>query len=155
MRIARRTPHGGEQGFTLVELLIVIVIIALLAAITIPVFLSQRDRAYLSTLDADLRHAAIQIETFYVEHQQHPDEICEDAAAGHLSLRNPDNGDCEGDTYQLRRSDGVTIGTTVHDSAAGDGFCITASHASLDDGDLTFAYDSSAEPPLIEDHDCS
>jgi type IV pilus assembly protein PilA len=46
MRNRRRT----QQGFTLVELLIIIIIIGILAAIAIPVYLGQRDKAKESSL---------------------------------------------------------------------------------------------------------
>ena len=58
--------HDG--GFTLVELLVVIVVLGVLVAIAIPVFLAQRDIGYRSSLRSDLRNAAIGVETAAVRH---------------------------------------------------------------------------------------
>ena len=58
MNIVRRLERGSGQGFTIVELLIVIVVIAILAAITIVAFSGVQNRANDSAVQADLRNAA-------------------------------------------------------------------------------------------------
>lgn len=54
----------NESGFTLIEILVVILIIGILASIAIPVFLNQRKKAGDATLQSDIRTAAAGVETW-------------------------------------------------------------------------------------------
>jgi len=67
----RKAMEEKDQGFTLIELLVVMIIIGILAAIAVPVFLNQRQKAVDSTMKSDLRTVAQAEETQFVDTQNY------------------------------------------------------------------------------------
>lgn len=58
-----------EQGFNLIELLVVILIIGILAAIAIPAFLNQRKEAVDSSVKSDVLNAGLQVKDWDVKNK--------------------------------------------------------------------------------------
>jgi prepilin-type N-terminal cleavage/methylation domain-containing protein len=61
-----------KQAFTLIELLIVVAIIAILAAIAVPNFLEAQTRAKVSRAKTDLRTISVAVESYAVDHNKYP-----------------------------------------------------------------------------------
>lgn len=70
--LLNRMKKRGQKGFTLIELMIVIAIIGILAAIAIPQFTKYRARAHNQAAVADMRNVKTDLEGFFAEHQAYP-----------------------------------------------------------------------------------
>lgn len=57
----------NEKGFTLIELMIVIAIIGILAAIAIPNFISYRDKAFCGRAESDAQNVLASIASYFSE----------------------------------------------------------------------------------------
>ena len=61
-----------QHGFTLVELLIVTIILAILASIVVPQFAATTDDAKLSALDSNLASIRSAVDLYYQQHGHYP-----------------------------------------------------------------------------------
>lgn len=93
-----------RRGFTLLELLIVVLVIGVLAAVAIPKFSGTRDKAYVTSMKSDLRNLITVQEAYMADHGTYA------AATGSL-------------TYNASSGVTVTVGT-----ADSGGWNATATH---------------------------
>lgn len=83
---------GSRRGFTIVELLVVIVVIGVLAAITLVSFSSINSRAIIASLQSDLALNANRLKMYHAQYESYPSSI--DISTKCPSLPTVDNNYC-------------------------------------------------------------
>ena len=72
MRIGHLKRASSSDGFTLLELIVVVAVLGILVAIAIQQFQLHRARAIDASMRSDLKNAALAMESYYGEFLQYP-----------------------------------------------------------------------------------
>ncbi|HWW52480.1 MAG TPA: type II secretion system protein [Acidimicrobiales bacterium] len=138
-----RRPRGQspppEDGFTLIEVMLVIVVIGILIATSMPSFLSARQTSQDRGAQADLRHALEAANTAYIDQQDFGTFTYTTLAAVEPGLRFNDQ------TSGSRGTVGVTTGSC--DSPGGPLPCLALAE-SASDGSCWYVVQSNDAAPL-------
>jgi type IV pilus assembly protein PilA len=95
MRINELLRRRDEEGFTLIELMVVVLIIGILIAIAIPTFLGARKRAQDRAAQSNLRNVLTNAKAIYTDHETYADAIAgAGTATGALATAEPSMSYC-------------------------------------------------------------
>jgi general secretion pathway protein G len=94
-----RRARTAEQGFTLLELMIVMVVIGILAAIAIPSYLSSVRSAKEAVLREDLHAMRSAIDSYTVDKQKAPQSLDDLVQSGYLKVMPVDPFTLRSDTW--------------------------------------------------------
>jgi type IV pilus assembly protein PilA len=118
LRKLRAHTGEGQRGFSLIELLIVILIIGVLAAIALPAFLGQRSKGHDSSAKSAARNLVSAVESFYATNKTYVGAAADDDVKK-SGVFGTNNGEAD---ITDATANGFTI---VGKSATGNRFTIT------------------------------
>lgn len=116
----------NEAGFTLVELMIVIVIVGILAAVAVPIYQGNINKAKMTECDAALGTIRTALRVYYAENREYPTVIAGTTVASLDSILNISSDDLDGKyfdpahytltsapkTYEIKCATSTVLGTT-------------------------------------------
>jgi|GEM_PF-2124626 len=129
------------SGFTIVELLIVVVVIGILAAITIVWYTGVSQKAIASSLQSDLTNGSNKLKLYQVENGSYPTSFT-DGGGGNYCPDPPDT------RYCIKASPGTTFTYSPEVGSSPQNFTLDAIYTS---SSTTYRMTSNTPPVLVEE----
>ncbi len=98
-----------EEGFTLIELMIVIAVIAILAAIALPKFGSVKSTANKARAESEMKNIQTALEMYYSQHEAYPSdkkELSNIEGMDHSVINTYKDGGSNGGGYKPKNDNG-------------------------------------------------
>jgi type IV pilus assembly protein PilA len=134
-RLQRRLQGEREGGFTLIELMVVVLIIAILIAIAIPTFLGARTRAQDRAAQSNLRNALTAEKSYYTDAQAYT-AVTASLLAIEPSLKY--NANAAPSVNNEIYVDASTAGTVILGAKSASGTCFYLKDVATGSGSGTF-----------------
>lgn len=121
MMIKKRT-YQGPKGFTLIEIMVVIAIVGIIAAIAVPQFMVYRQKSYIAALESDAHSFANAQAAYYSEHGIYCATVATLTGSQYLAKLSQFSGmaiSAGTNNFTLTVTDATHSVSVVYDSAAG------------------------------------
>ncbi|WP_311433064.1 prepilin-type N-terminal cleavage/methylation domain-containing protein [Finegoldia magna] len=107
-----------KNGFTLLELLVVLAILAILIAIAVPVYKNQKEKAAITAHNANVRVLETAVESYRQDKGKLPEKI-DDLKGNYIKtvpkVPTSENGELKGKSYSIE-SDGKISPAEIHNN---------------------------------------
>lgn len=112
-----QTLKKKKKGFTLLELLVVLAILAILIAIAIPVYKGQKEKAAITAHNANVRVLETAVESYKQDHGEYPENV--DALKGNYIKSVPkvpvsNNENLKNQKYLINKTTGEISPAEIH-----------------------------------------
>ena len=113
-----QTLKKKKKGFTLLELLVVLAILAILIAIAIPVYKNQKEKASITAHNANVRVLETAVESYRQDKGKLPDDINELATGGYIksvpAVPSSNDESLKNKKYSINKTTGEISPAEIH-----------------------------------------